>query len=238
VGNAAGGDCDSAGTEGTALPVDVYEDLAVEDVAGLVLVGMGVQRGGRPEFSELISGDLIAGTVLTLLLSLLFQQSVLNWIYNLFGGSTQGCQAINCSQVDFYQAIFYFPIAFLILALTAGEEGGSGYNGMDWLLKNHRDLIDAAFALNVDAGDPVIKNGKPLLRSLQTSEKIYQGFSLEVTDKGGHGSLPTPYNAIARLADGAHDLRLEIPTAVERVDQLAAGWRRPPGHRVHREVAA
>jgi acetylornithine deacetylase/succinyl-diaminopimelate desuccinylase-like protein len=89
----------------------------------------------------------------------------------------------------------------LILALTAGEEGGGGYNGMDWLLKNHRDLIDAAFALNVDSGDPVIKNGKRLLRGLQTSEKLYQSFALEVTDKGGHSSLPTSYNAIAQLAD-------------------------------------
>jgi acetylornithine deacetylase/succinyl-diaminopimelate desuccinylase-like protein len=93
------------------------------------------------------------------------------------------------------------PARTLILALTAGEEGGGGYNAMDWLLKNHRDLIDAAFALNVDSGDPLIKNGKPFLRALQTSEKIYQSFSLEVTDKGGHSSLPTPENAIARLAD-------------------------------------
>ncbi|HEV2039304.1 MAG TPA: M20/M25/M40 family metallo-hydrolase [Casimicrobiaceae bacterium] len=93
------------------------------------------------------------------------------------------------------------PQRTLILALTAGEEGGGGYNGMDWLLKNHRDLIDAAFALNVDAGDPVIKNGKRLLRGLQTSEKLYQSFALEVTDKGGHSSLPTSYNAIAQLAD-------------------------------------
>ena len=93
------------------------------------------------------------------------------------------------------------PERTLILALTAGEEGGGGYNGMDWLLKNHRDLIDAEFALNVDSGDPLIKNGKPLLRALQTSEKVYQSFALEVTDKGGHSSLPTPENAIARLAD-------------------------------------
>ena len=93
------------------------------------------------------------------------------------------------------------PQRTLILALTAGEEGGGGYNGMDWLLKNHRDLIDAAFSLNVDSGDPLIKNGKRLLRALQTSEKIYQSFSLEVTDKGGHSSMPTPQNAIARLAD-------------------------------------
>ena len=93
------------------------------------------------------------------------------------------------------------PQRTLILALTAGEEGGGGYNAMDWLLKNHRDLIDAAFTLNVDSGDPLIKNGKPLLRALQTSEKLYQSFALEVTDKGGHSSLPTPENAIARLAD-------------------------------------
>jgi acetylornithine deacetylase/succinyl-diaminopimelate desuccinylase-like protein len=94
------------------------------------------------------------------------------------------------------------PRRTLILALTAGEEGGGGYNAMEWLVKNHRDLIDAAFALNVDSGDPLIKNGKPFLRALQTSEKTYQNFALEVTNKGGHSSLPTPDNAIARLAEG------------------------------------
>ncbi len=93
------------------------------------------------------------------------------------------------------------PERTLILALTAGEEGGGGYNATDWLMKNYRDLLDAEFALNVDSGDPLIKNGKPLLRALQTSEKVYQSYSLEVTDKGGHSSLPTPENAIARLAD-------------------------------------
>jgi len=93
------------------------------------------------------------------------------------------------------------PSRTLILALTAGEEGGGGYNGMTWLIQNHRDLIDAEYALNVDSGDPLLKNGKPLLRALQTSEKFYQSFSLEVTNKGGHSSLPTPDNAIVRLAD-------------------------------------
>jgi len=93
------------------------------------------------------------------------------------------------------------PKRTLILALTAGEEGGGGYNAMTWLVQNHRDLIDAEFALNVDSGDPLIKNGKRYLRAVQTSEKFYQSFSLEVTNKGGHSSLPTPDNAIARLAD-------------------------------------
>jgi acetylornithine deacetylase/succinyl-diaminopimelate desuccinylase-like protein len=93
------------------------------------------------------------------------------------------------------------PQRTLILALTAGEEGGGGYDGMDWLLKNHRDLIDATLALNVDAGDPVIQDGKRLLRGIETSEKLYQSFALEVTNKGGHSSQPTPDNAIAQLAD-------------------------------------
>jgi len=93
------------------------------------------------------------------------------------------------------------PKRTLVLALTAGEEGGGGYNAMTWLVANHRDLIDAEYALNVDSGDPLIKNGKRLLRALQTSEKFYQSYSLEVTNKGGHSSLPTPDNAIARLAE-------------------------------------
>src|SRR5262245_43944471 len=49
----------------------------------------------------------------------------------------------------------YRPTRDLILALTTGEEGGSDYNGVDWLLKNHRDLIDAEYVINMDAGDPV-----------------------------------------------------------------------------------
>jgi acetylornithine deacetylase/succinyl-diaminopimelate desuccinylase-like protein len=93
------------------------------------------------------------------------------------------------------------PDRTLVLALTAGEEGGGGYNAMDWLLKNHRDLIDAEYSLNVDAGDPLLKNRKHFLRPIQTSEKFYQSYALEVTNVGGHSSLPTPDNAIARLAD-------------------------------------
>ncbi len=124
------------------------------------------------------------------------------------------------------------PQRTLILALTAGEEGGGGYNGMDWLLKNQRDLIDAAFALNVDSGDPEIQNGKRLLRGVQTSEKLYQSFALEVTNKGGHSSLPTPDNAIAQLADAVgrvsrfhFSIRLTETTRVffERLAELQTG---------------
>src|SRR3989441_2049356 len=93
----------------------------------------------------------------------------------------------------------YRPNRDLILALTTGEEGGSDYNGVEWLLAHHRDLIDAAYVLNMDAGDPVILSGKRLMRPVQASEKVYVTFKLEVHNPGGHSSLPTRDNAIYRL---------------------------------------
>jgi acetylornithine deacetylase/succinyl-diaminopimelate desuccinylase-like protein len=104
------------------------------------------------------------------------------------------------------------PARTLILALTAGEEGGGGYNGVSWLLANHRDLIDAGLCLNVDGGDPLIKNGKRVLRSVQSSEKQFLSFRLEVTNPGGHSSLPVKDNAIYHLAAGLDRLaRYEFP---------------------------
>jgi acetylornithine deacetylase/succinyl-diaminopimelate desuccinylase-like protein len=94
----------------------------------------------------------------------------------------------------------YRPNRDVILALTTGEEGGSDYNGVQWLLANHRDLIDAAFVINMDAGDPVKLNGKRLMRTVQASEKVYVTFKLEVHNPGGHSSLPPKDNAIYRLA--------------------------------------
>jgi acetylornithine deacetylase/succinyl-diaminopimelate desuccinylase-like protein len=92
------------------------------------------------------------------------------------------------------------PERTLILALTAGEEGGGGYNGISWLIANHRDLIDAEWCINPDGGDPLIKDGKRIVRPVQASEKLFQSYYLTVTNKGGHSSMPTPDNAIARLA--------------------------------------
>jgi acetylornithine deacetylase/succinyl-diaminopimelate desuccinylase-like protein len=92
------------------------------------------------------------------------------------------------------------PERTLILALTAGEEGGGGYDGISWLIDNHRDLIDAEWCINPDGGDPLIKDGKKIVRAVQASEKLFQSYYLTVTNKGGHSSMPTPDNAIARLA--------------------------------------
>ncbi|MGH9709719.1 MAG: M20/M25/M40 family metallo-hydrolase, partial [Candidatus Acidiferrales bacterium] len=95
----------------------------------------------------------------------------------------------------------YKPDRDLILALTSDEEGGDS-NGVSWLLEKHRDLIDAEYCINTDGGDFQLKDGKPLLASIQTSEKIYGDFQLQVRNKGGHSSLPVPDNAIYHLASG------------------------------------
>jgi acetylornithine deacetylase/succinyl-diaminopimelate desuccinylase-like protein len=94
----------------------------------------------------------------------------------------------------------YRPDRDIILALTADEEGGKS-NGVDWLLKNHRDLVDAAFALNPDSGGVTTVKGKPLNVDLEANEKLYADFELDATNAGGHSSLPVPDNAIYHIAD-------------------------------------
>ena len=94
----------------------------------------------------------------------------------------------------------YRPDRDLILALTADEEGGKS-NGVDWLLKNRRDLIAAEFVLNADSGGVTTVKGKPVNVDVEASEKLYADFQLSATNPGGHSSLPVPDNAIYHIAD-------------------------------------
>jgi acetylornithine deacetylase/succinyl-diaminopimelate desuccinylase-like protein len=95
----------------------------------------------------------------------------------------------------------YKPDRDIILALTADEEGGA-FNGVDWLIQNHRDLIEAEYVLNPDAGSFQLVNEKKSIVAIQASEKLYQDFDLKVTNPGGHSSMPVANNAIYHLADG------------------------------------
>ena len=95
----------------------------------------------------------------------------------------------------------YIPNRDIIIALTADEEMGNA-NGVNWLVTNHRDLIDADFCINPDGGGGDLKNGKPVTMAIQTSEKVYVSYRLEVKNNGGHSSLPVKDNAIYRLAAG------------------------------------
>ena len=96
----------------------------------------------------------------------------------------------------------YKPDRDIIVALETDEEifDRDGL-GIQWLIKNHRDLIDAEFALN-EGGGVGLKDGKPIRNSVQTSEKVALSYQLDVKNKGGHSAVPVKDNAIYRLAEG------------------------------------
>jgi acetylornithine deacetylase/succinyl-diaminopimelate desuccinylase-like protein len=94
----------------------------------------------------------------------------------------------------------YHPDRDLILALTSDEEGGN-FNGVDWLVKNHRDWIDAEYCINLDGGEFERNGNQRILTAIQASEKVYADFQLESLNPGGHSSLPSPDNAIYHLAN-------------------------------------
>ncbi len=85
------------------------------------------------------------------------------------------------------------------MALTCGEES-EAYNGIEDLVKNHRPLVDAEFALNEGANGLLDEHDRPVVLEVQAGEKVYQDFTLTVTNPGGHSSRPTPTNAIYQLS--------------------------------------
>jgi acetylornithine deacetylase/succinyl-diaminopimelate desuccinylase-like protein len=108
------------------------------------------------------------------------------------------------------------PDRDIILALTADEEGGA-FNGVDWLVKNHRNLIDAELAIN-EGGSGQMKGGKYLINEVGASEKVYQDFKLEVKNAGGHSSRPVRDNAIYHLSDALARLeRFDFPLNLNEV---------------------
>jgi acetylornithine deacetylase/succinyl-diaminopimelate desuccinylase-like protein len=107
----------------------------------------------------------------------------------------------------------FVPDRDIIVALTADEEGGPN-NGVQWLIENRRDLIEAAYGLN-EGGGGAMKNGVRISNNVQASEKIYQSFLFEVTNPGGHSSLPVKDNAIYHLAESmlkvrSHDFPVQL----------------------------
>jgi acetylornithine deacetylase/succinyl-diaminopimelate desuccinylase-like protein len=120
-----------------------------------------------------------------------------------YGRGTQDMKAADAALVmDFIRLRreHYGPDRDIILALTADEEGGTS-NGVDWLLKHHRGLIDAEYVLNPDAGYVYTDNGKPVDVEVEVAEKLYATFQVRAISPGGHSSLPTPDNAIYRVVD-------------------------------------
>ncbi len=112
----------------------------------------------------------------------------------------------------------FVPDRDLIMVLTSDEETSG--DAIKWLVSQHRDLIDADYALNTDAGGGALQDGKPQAFSVQASEKMYLTFILEVRNKGGHSSIPIRDNAIYHLADGLAKLeRFDFPIELNEVSR-------------------
>ncbi|MGZ4811019.1 MAG: M20/M25/M40 family metallo-hydrolase [Thermoanaerobaculia bacterium] len=122
------------------------------------------------------------------------------YFYGRGSGDDKAMAAIWIATLIRFKQEHFVPNRDLIVALTSDEETGN-YNGVQWLLQNHRDLIDSAFALN-EGGGGAMRQGKYLYNGVGASEKVYVTFKLTTRNKGGHSSVPQRVNAIYELADG------------------------------------
>src|SRR6201996_6164328 len=96
----------------------------------------------------------------------------------------------------------YVPDRDIIVMFSADEEVGLEQDGPAFLLKEHRDLVDAGLVINPDGDSGEIVNGKRMDFGIETSQKTYVTYNLVTTNKGGHSSEPRPDNAIYDLSRG------------------------------------
>jgi acetylornithine deacetylase/succinyl-diaminopimelate desuccinylase-like protein len=110
----------------------------------------------------------------------------------------------------------YVPDRDIILALTADEEGGDA-NGVEWLVKEHKPVIDAAYAINEGGGGNLIGD-KPIYHTVQATEKVYVDFTITAVNTGGHSSVPRPDNAIYQLAQAVLNVsKYQFPVALNEI---------------------
>jgi acetylornithine deacetylase/succinyl-diaminopimelate desuccinylase-like protein len=125
------------------------------------------------------------------------------------------------------------PPGDFILALTAGEEGGGGYNGMRWILQHRRELLDAEYVLNADMGVGELRGGRPAVLKVLAAEKVVLGLTLTTRNVGGHSSLPVKDNAIVRVAHAlsriaAHDFPARTTSVTRSALAFAATQEQGP----------
>src|SRR5579862_5940786 len=124
------------------------------------------------------------------------------WFYARGASDDKAMAAVFTDSLIRYREEGFRPRRDVKLALTCGEETPDAFNSVKWLLETQPDALDAEFALNEGAGGELDKNDKPVALQIQAGEKVYQDFSLDATDVGGHSSRPTKNNPIVRLSAG------------------------------------
>jgi acetylornithine deacetylase/succinyl-diaminopimelate desuccinylase-like protein len=122
------------------------------------------------------------------------------YFYGRGSADDKAMAAIFVDLMTSYAREGYRPARPIKLALTCGEETPYDFNGVEYLLEHHRDLIKADFALNEGGGGRLSPTGQRLYNGVLAGEKVYQDFKLEIRNPGGHSSRPTRDNAIYRLA--------------------------------------
>ncbi|NOT08566.1 MAG: M20/M25/M40 family metallo-hydrolase [Gemmatimonadales bacterium] len=120
------------------------------------------------------------------------------WYYGRGTSDNKAGAAMLVANLIRYKREGFIPERDIIVVLTADEETTG--NSIAWLVREHRDLIDADYALNTDGGGGDYRDWKPVRFNVQAAEKVYQSFALEVRNKGGHSSRPVPDNAISHLS--------------------------------------
>ena len=126
----------------------------------------------------------------------------------------------------------FVPNRDLIIAFTGDEE--SDQRTTSDLVNNHRDLIDAEFALNGDGGGGVLDEatGKARIYYLQGAEKTSATYAITAHNPGGHSSEPRVENAIYDLADALKALqsfRFPVQSNEWTLGSLAAAGAATPG---------
>ena len=96
----------------------------------------------------------------------------------------------------------FVPDRDIIVAFTADEEVGLDEDGVAFLVREHRKLVDAGIVINPDGGSGAMQKGRRLYFGVETGQKVYVTYTAETFNRGGHSSEPRPDNAIYQLAAG------------------------------------
>lgn len=133
------------------------------------------------------------------------------------------------------------PLARDVIYLAAAsEEGGANEFGIGYMLREHRDAIDAEFALS-EGGKMPVRDGHVRYVGIATTEKRIMRFRLKARGTSGHGSIPLDDNAIVHLAEavaklGRHRPPIQLTETTRTYFERLAHISPPDEARVFRRV--